>query len=76
MPANRGVFTIGPTTLRSGDIFGFHRCEALIARRDTIIVYPRVVSLPELGIHAVLPSNRQVPHRVRVLIDFLAERLR
>jgi DNA-binding transcriptional LysR family regulator len=26
--------------------------------------------LPELGIHAVLPSNRQVPHRVRVLIDF------
>ncbi|MBK9955047.1 MAG: LysR family transcriptional regulator [Rhodocyclaceae bacterium] len=32
--------------------------------------------LPELGIHAVLPSNRQVPHRIRVLIDFLAERLR
>jgi DNA-binding transcriptional LysR family regulator len=32
--------------------------------------------LPELGIHAVLPSNRQVPHRVRVLIDYLAERMR
>ncbi len=32
--------------------------------------------LPELGIHAVLPSNRQVPHRVRVLVDFLAERMR
>ena len=28
--------------------------------------------LPELGIYAVLPSNRQVPHRVRVLMDFLA----
>ncbi len=32
--------------------------------------------LPELGIHAVLPSNRQVPHRVRVLTDYLAERMR
>jgi DNA-binding transcriptional LysR family regulator len=28
-----------------------------------------------LGIYAVLPSNRYVPHRVRVLIDFLQERL-
>ena len=33
-------------------------------------------ALPELGIHAVLPSNRQVPHRVRVLTDYLAERMR
>ncbi len=32
-------------------------------------------ALPELGIYAMLPSNRQVPHRVRVLIDFLAARL-
>jgi DNA-binding transcriptional LysR family regulator len=31
---------------------------------------------PELGIYAVLPSNRYVPHRVRALIDFLQERLR
>lgn len=30
---------------------------------------------PPLGIHALLPSNRQVPHRVRVLVDFLAARL-
>ena len=29
----------------------------------------------ELGIYAMLPSNRQVPHRVRVLIEFLAERM-
>ncbi len=32
--------------------------------------------LPVLGIHAVLPSNRQVPHRVRVLIDYLADSMR
>lgn len=30
---------------------------------------------PELGIHAVLPSNRHVPHRVRALIDFLSAAL-
>lgn len=31
---------------------------------------------PPLGIHALLPSNRYLPHRVRVFIDFLAARLR
>lgn len=30
---------------------------------------------PPLGIHAMLPSNRYLPHRVRVLIDFLASAL-
>ncbi|MGY6587989.1 MAG: LysR family transcriptional regulator [Wenzhouxiangella sp.] len=41
----------------------------------------RVVSLlddyapPPLGIYAVLPGNRHVPLRVRVLIDYLAESL-
>jgi DNA-binding transcriptional LysR family regulator len=28
-----------------------------------------------LGIYAVLPSNRYVPHRISVLIDFLAKSL-
>lgn len=32
-------------------------------------------AMPELGIFAMLPGNRQVPHRVRVLIDHLAARL-
>ncbi len=30
---------------------------------------------PELGVYVMLPSNRQIPYRVRVLIDFLASRL-
>lgn len=30
---------------------------------------------PELGIYAVLPSNRYMPQRVRVLIEFLSSRL-
>ncbi|MBW7900987.1 MAG: LysR family transcriptional regulator [Rhodocyclaceae bacterium] len=32
-------------------------------------------ALPELGIYAVFPGNRYVPRRVRVLVDYLAERL-
>lgn len=30
---------------------------------------------PPLGIYAVLPSNRHIPHRVRALIDFLSDQL-
>ena len=30
---------------------------------------------PELGIYAVFPGNRYVPHRVRALVDFLAARI-
>ena len=29
----------------------------------------------ELGIYAMLPSNRHVPYRVRALMDFLAQGL-
>ena len=39
--------------------------------REILTAYPT----PELGIHAVLPGNRYVPHRVRVLVDYLAERI-
>lgn len=41
----------------------------------------RVVTLlegfepPEMGIYALLPSNRYMPHRVRALIEFLSTRL-
>lgn len=33
-------------------------------------------TMPELGIYAILPSNRQVPYCVRVLMEFFADRLR
>ncbi|HLO62879.1 MAG TPA: LysR family transcriptional regulator [Azonexus sp.] len=48
---------------------------------DDFLATGRVVEIlgdfptPELGIYAMLPSNRHVPHRVRVLMDYLAERL-
>jgi len=31
--------------------------------------------MPELGVYAILPSNRQIPHRVRVLLEYLADQL-
>ena len=31
---------------------------------------------PELGVYALLPAARHMPYRVRVLIDFLSDRLR
>jgi len=31
---------------------------------------------PELGVYALLPGTRHMPYRVRVLIEFLSERLR
>lgn len=41
-------------------------------RVEQILVdYP----MPELGIYAMLPGNRQLPYRVRVLMDFLVSRL-
>lgn len=48
---------------------------------DDYLASGRVVQIletfeqPVLGIYAMLPGNRQVPHRVRVLKDFLAEKL-
>ncbi len=39
-----------------------------------VTAIPTDFQTPELGIYALLPGNRQVPHRVRVLMDFLADR--
>ncbi len=35
----------------------------------------RPFSMPALGIYAIFPSTRYVPHRVRVLVDFIADRI-
>lgn len=50
----RGYFAFGPTLLRSGDIFGLFPNEREIDTRDRVIILPRVMDLPELG----LPTER------------------
>ncbi len=51
----RGYYTIGPLTLRSSDLFGFvdARWDELAPPR--LIVYPRVLSLEQLGLPSRAP---------------------
>ena len=51
----RGLFRIGPARVESGDPFGFLRSQMVEQQQDTIMVYPRIVPLEELGIPAVRP---------------------
>ncbi len=46
----RGCFSFGPTRLRSGDLFGFFRRTMMIDTTNTLMVYPRLVPLEDLGI--------------------------
>lgn len=39
--------------------------------RSILTEYP----MPELGIYAVFPSNRFIPYRVRLLVDYLRDRI-
>jgi uncharacterized protein (DUF58 family) len=53
---NRGYFRVGPTRLRSGDLFGFFERERVVGSPpDGIIVYPRVYPLGELGFDSARP---------------------
>ncbi len=49
-------------------------CQSAVDRGELVEIlgdFP----IPELGIYAMLPGNRHVPHRVRVLMDYLADGL-
>ncbi len=53
--SRRGCHAVGPITLRSGDPFGFFSCRRTVATFTTIVVYPRLRSLRELGIPPIAP---------------------
>jgi uncharacterized protein (DUF58 family) len=46
----RGLFFFGPTVIHSGDPFGFFKIENTIESQDRLLVYPRILTLEELGI--------------------------
>lgn len=46
----RGCFVFGPSTVRSGDLFGFFRKQMYIDKLDYLLVFPRLVPLEKLGI--------------------------
>ncbi|MEX2158113.1 MAG: DUF58 domain-containing protein [Dehalococcoidia bacterium] len=55
----RGYYRLGPATLRSGDGFGLFTSEREEPSTAGVVVYPRTVPLPDLG----LPSARPIGDR-------------
>lgn len=61
----RGVHAIGPTTLRSGDVFGFLSREETLGNRDYLLVYPMVVPLSRFSLPARHPfGDYRAPRRL------------
>jgi DNA-binding transcriptional LysR family regulator len=44
-------------------------------REGKLEILLRKFPTPALGIYAIFPSNRYVPHRVRTLVEFIAQRI-
>lgn len=61
----RGVHTFGPTTLRSGDVFGFISRETTLDTYQFLLVYPLIVPLTSFGLPARHPfGDRRAPRRL------------
>lgn len=56
--SRRGCHGIGPMTLRSGDPFGFFSSRRTVATFTMIVVYPRLLSLHELGVPPFAPLGQ------------------
>lgn len=65
---HRGIYELGPVTLRAGDLFGFERQHRTLEDTDQLIVYPRILPLTELGLPAEFPFGEGKPIR-RVVED-------
>ncbi|MDQ2904039.1 MAG: DUF58 domain-containing protein [Chloroflexota bacterium] len=61
----RGIHAFGPTTLRSGDVFGFVTREASISNIQYLMVYPLVVPITRFGLPARRPfGDQRAPRRL------------
>jgi uncharacterized protein (DUF58 family) len=56
---DRGVYEVGPTRLRSGDLFGLFSEERVEERLTRVVVYPRTVSMGDLGLPARRPFGER-----------------
>ena len=74
----RGVHSIGPLTLQTGDLLGVVRRRFVRLKADHVIVYPRVVPLQQLGLptrspHVALPATSHLfedPARIMGVRDY------
>ena len=55
----RGYYRLGPARLRSGDGFGLFGNTREETHTDGVVVYPRTVSLPDLGLPAARPLGER-----------------
>jgi len=54
----RGLYTVGPVRISSGDLFGLFRRSRTIGRPQQVLVYPRAVELPSFSVPpALLPGE-------------------
>ena len=61
----RGYYTLGPTRIVSGDIFGFYPRSVTIPLPDHIIVYPKILAVGQLGIPSLYPlGNTKAAKRI------------
>jgi uncharacterized protein (DUF58 family) len=61
----RGIHLLGPAWMESGDGFGLFHSEVAVARRDPLVVFPRVRPLSDLGIRPEDPFGvRRSPRRL------------
>jgi uncharacterized protein (DUF58 family) len=64
----RGYYRLGPARLTSGDIFGFYPAERQDERFESIIVYPKLYTLPELRLPPERPFG-ELKGRERIFED-------
>jgi uncharacterized protein (DUF58 family) len=75
----RGYYRIGPARISTGDVFGFFPVQEDKEHVDPIIIYPRIYTLPELGLPPERPfgelkgRNRifEDPGRIAGIRDYL-----
>jgi uncharacterized protein (DUF58 family) len=68
MCTRRGLFTLGPTTLLSGDPFGLYRVKIQLPASTNLLVMPPIVPLPAIEVAAggragEGPPRRDAPER-------------
>ncbi len=66
--SQRGYYRMGPARIESGDLFGFFNKEMTANSPDYLLVYPKVVPLPELGIPGARPLG-EVKGGIRIFED-------
>lgn len=64
----RGFYRIGPVRLESGDLFGFYHSVKSTFQTDYLLVYPRIVPLPDLGLPAARPLG-EIGGGIRIFED-------